>query len=183
MQSLPLSPLLVGESLELRPLEAVDFAALYGVACDPLIWAQHQSSTRYQEPVFRQWFDDALAARSTLIVIDRDSGKVAGSFRYYEFNEDQREVAIGYTFLAREKWGGSANKELKYLMLGHAFQWVDTVWFHVAGSNIRSQRAMEKIGGQLSHTVLKQVNGGTQENLFFKVRRTAFESQLSLARS
>ncbi len=153
----------------------MDFAALYGVACDPLIWAQHQSSTRYQEPVFRQWFDDALAARSTLIVIDRDSGKVAGSSRYYEFNEDQREVAIGYTFLAREKWGGSANKELKYLMLGHAFQWVDTVWFHVAGSNIRSQRAMEKIGGQLSPTPVSPLSVSMQEDLFYKVERSIFE--------
>jgi adenylate cyclase class IV len=42
---------------------------------------------------------------------------------------------------------------------------------------------MEKIGAQLSHTVLKQVNGGTQENLFFKVESRAFEGQLSLARS
>lgn len=82
---------------------------------------------------------------------DRHSGKIVGSSRYYELNEEKREVAIGYTFLSREKWGGSANKELKQLMLAHAFQWVDTVWFHVAGSNIRSQRAMEKIGGQLSH--------------------------------
>jgi len=174
MHTLPLAASLVSQSLELRPLAAGDFEALYRVASAPLIWAQHQSTTRYQEPVFRQWFNDALTAKSVLIVIDRHSGKIVGSSRYYEFNEEKREVAIGYTFLSREKWGGSANKELKQLMLEHAFQWVDTVWFHVSGQNIRSQRAMEKIGGQLSHKSTTPLNGGTQEKLFYKVERATF---------
>ena len=60
-------------------------------------------------------------------------------------------------------------------MLKHAFQWVDTVWFHVGADNIRSQRAMEKIGGQLSHTSVKTFAGRSQENRFYKVERAAFE--------
>jgi RimJ/RimL family protein N-acetyltransferase len=175
MQSLPIPPSIKGALLELRPLEAGDFEALYGVACDPLIWAQHPSPTRYQEPVFREWFEQALASPSVLVVIDLESKRVVGSSRYYDFSETQREVAIGYTFLAPEKWGGGANGELKQLMLKHAFQWVDTVWFHVGADNIRSQRAMEKIGGQLSHTSIKTFAGRSQENRFYKVERAAFE--------
>lgn len=181
MHSLPLSPSITGESLELRPLQPSDFNALYSVACDPLIWAQHPSPARYQEPVFREWFAEALKTESVLVVLDRASHKVVGSSRYYEFNAKQREVAIGYTFLAREKWGGGANGELKHLMLKHAFQWVDTVWFHVAGQNIRSQRAMEKIGGQFSHTSTKQLANGTQENFFYKVELARFERECSIA--
>ncbi|NVZ69245.1 GNAT family N-acetyltransferase [Pseudomonas costantinii] len=179
MQSLPLSTSIVGKSLELRPLQTRDFKPLYGVASDPLIWAQHPSPTRYQEPVFREWFDAALVSNA-LVVIDRGSQQIVGSSRYYEFSEEKREVAIGYTFLSRDKWGGSANGELKRLMLTHAFQWVDTVWFHVAGQNIRSQRAMEKIGGQFSHTSIKQLAVGSQENFFYKVERATFESQHSV---
>jgi len=179
MHSLPLFPSLTGETLELRPLEATDFDALYTIARDPLIWAQHPSPTRYQEPVFREWFADALTSESVLVVLDRVSKQVVGSSRYYEFNEEQREVAIGYTFLAREKWGGGANGELKRLMLRHAFQWVDRVWFHVAAQNIRSQRAMEKIGGRFSHTSTKQLANGMQENFFYKVERADFESERS----
>ncbi|WP_347900710.1 GNAT family N-acetyltransferase [Pseudomonas purpurea] len=171
MQPLPVSPLTIGESLELRPLEADDFESLYSVASDPLIWVQHPSPMRYQEPVFHEWFNEALASKSALIVIDRSNNQVIGSSRYYEFDEKKREVAIGYTFLAREKWGGGANKELKHLMLTHAFQWVDTVWFHIDSQNIRSQRAMEKIGGLLSHRATKQLTDRTQEYLLYKIER------------
>lgn len=180
MQSLPLSASIVGELIELRPLQAEDFDALYRVASDPLIWAQHPSPTRYQEAVFRQWFDEAMKSESVLVVIDRASHQVVGSSRYYEFNEKTREVAIGYTFLAREKWGGGVNGELKRLMLTHAFQWVDTVWFHIAGQNVRSQRAMEKIGGTFSHTSIKQLAVGTQENFFYKIERATFERRNSM---
>ncbi|TFF14327.1 N-acetyltransferase [Pseudomonas sp. BCA14] len=180
MQSLPVAAPIVGASLELRPLAPGDFEALYHVASDPLIWAQHPSPTRYQEAVFREWFKDALMSDSVLVVIDRSSHQVVGSSRYYEFNEKAREVAIGYTFLAREKWGGGANGELKRLMLRHAFQWVDTVWFHIAAQNIRSQRAMEKIGGKFSHSSIKQLAHGTQENFFYKVERATFEHRESV---
>lgn len=175
MQVLPVSPSILGESLELRPLETGGFESLYRAASDPLIWVQHPSPTRYQEPVFREWFNEAITSQSALIVIDRDSNNVVGSSRYYEFNEEKREVAIGYTFLSREKWGGGANGELKQLMLKHAFQWVDTVWFHIAGQNIRSQRAMEKNGGTLSHKSIKPLTEGRQENFHYKIERAIFE--------
>lgn len=169
MQLLPLAPSTIGESLELRPLEIDDFEALYRVASDPLIWAQHPSPTRYQEPVFQQWFNEALASKSALIVIDRKSNQVIGSSRYSEFDEKKREVTIGYTFLARDHWGGGTNRELKHLMLTHAFQWVDTVWFQVDSQNVRSQRAMEKIGGRLFRRATRQLTDRTQEYLLYKI--------------
>lgn len=169
MQLLPLAPSTIGESLELRPLEIDDFEALYRVASDPLIWAQHPSPTRYQEPVFQQWFNEALASKSALIVIDRRSNQVIGSSRYSEFDEKKREVTIGYTFLARDHWGGGTNRELKHLMLTHAFQWVDTVWFQVDSQNVRSQRAMEKIGGRLFRRATRQLTDRTQEYLLYKI--------------
>ncbi|MEN5093969.1 GNAT family N-acetyltransferase [Pseudomonas protegens] len=169
MQLLPLAPSTIGKSLELRPLEIDDFEALYRVASDPLIWAQHPSPTRYQEPVFQQWFNEALASKSALIVIDRRSNQVIGSSRYSEFDEKKREVTIGYTFLARDHWGGGTNRELKHLMLTHAFQWVDTVWFQVDSQNVRSQRAMEKIGGRLFRRATRQLTDRTQEYLLYKI--------------
>ncbi|WP_085599808.1 MULTISPECIES: GNAT family N-acetyltransferase [unclassified Pseudomonas] len=171
MQSLPVPKSIVGESIELRPLEATDFEALYNVASDPLLWAQHPSPMRYQESVFREWFKEALASQCALVVLDRSNNQVIGSSRFYEFDEEKREVAIGYTFLARAKWGGGANKELKDLMLTYAFQLVDTVWFHVDSQNIRSQRAMEKIGGRLSHRATRQLINRTQEYLLYKIEK------------
>ena len=124
----------------LRPLQTDDFEALYQAASDPLIWAGHPSSQRYQRPVFEQWFEDASQSQGALVIIERESGYIIGTSRYYEYDEHQREVAIGFTFLIRAHWGGVTNAELKKLMLDHAFQWVDRVWFHVSPANIRSQK-------------------------------------------
>lgn len=140
-------PVLKGDLLELRPLHAEDYDSLYAVASDPLIWAQHPVPDRYEDARFRAFFSEALASGGTLIVIDSKTGGVIGSSRYHDYNEGKSEVEIGWTFLARAYWGGRYNGELKRLMLEHAYRFVDSVVFLVGKQNLRSQRAVEKIGG------------------------------------
>lgn len=67
-------PTLVGPLLLLRPLRPEDWAALFAVASDPLIWAQHPDSDRYQEDVFRQFFADALNSGGALVAIEQATG-------------------------------------------------------------------------------------------------------------
>lgn len=69
-----------------------------------------------------------------------------GSFRYHGYDPAESVVEIGWTFLARSHWGGRYNRELKRLMLEHAFRFVDRVAFLVGHTNLRSQRAVEKLG-------------------------------------
>lgn len=140
-------PTLKGELIELRPLRAEDFADLYAVASDPLVWEQHPAVDRYKEEVFQELFRDALASGGALVVNDRETGRVIGSSRFFAYDEGRGEVEIGYTFLARSHWGGRYNGEMKRLMLGHAFRFVESVVFLVGPENYRSQRAVEKIGG------------------------------------
>ena len=142
-----LQPTLKGQLVELRPLRAEDFLALYGVAADPLIWEQHPSPDRYQQPVFRVFFQEALECGGALLAADSQAGQVIGSSRFHGYNEAKNEIEIGWTFLARSHWGGSYNGEMKRLMLWHAFRFVDRVVFRVGPHNLRSQRAVEKIGG------------------------------------
>jgi RimJ/RimL family protein N-acetyltransferase len=142
-----LQPHLSGELLALRPLTPEDFTALYAVASDPLIWEQHPQPDRYQEAVFRGFFRDALASGGALLAIDNHSGAVIGSSRFNAYDEAAREVEIGWTFLARSHWGGQYNREMKRLMLTHAARFVDKVLFVVGSHNLRSQRAVEKLGG------------------------------------
>jgi RimJ/RimL family protein N-acetyltransferase len=142
-----LQPNLKGELIELRPLRPDEFEALYAVASDPLIWEQHPQSSRYQREVFQKYFDDAVASKGALVVLDNQSGRIIGCSRYYDYKPEHREIVIGYTFLTREFWGGGTNAELKSLMLNHIFQYVDSVQFHVGEKNFRSRKAMEKIGG------------------------------------
>jgi RimJ/RimL family protein N-acetyltransferase len=164
-----LQPTLVGQSISLRPLMAGDFDALFAVAADPLIWEQHPEPLRYQRPVFERFFAAALASGGALVVTDNRSGEVIGSSRYYDWHPAGREVAIGYTFLARSHWGGTTNGEMKRLMLGHAFRSADVVWFHVGKNNWRSRKAMEKIGGRLSHQARRESNGTLQDFVFYRI--------------
>ncbi|MES2676246.1 MAG: GNAT family N-acetyltransferase, partial [Pseudomonadota bacterium] len=163
-----------GNTISLLPLTESDFEPLYNAASDPLIWANHPSPNRYKYEDFCQWFESAIQSNSTLVVRELATGKVIGSSRYYEYDEGLSEVAIGYTFLICSHWGGATNSELKNLMLKHAFQKVETVWFHVDLRNIRSQKAMEKIGAVLSHTAEKSLLGRVEKYRFYKIERKYF---------
>lgn len=142
-----LQPTLSGELLQLRPLRAEDWDALFAVASDPLIWELHPVRDRYKERVFRGFFSEAMESGGALIVSDIRRGAVIGSSRFNGYDAQKSEIEIGWTFLARAYWGGVYNREMKELMLRHAFRFVRSVIFLVGPENWRSQRAMEKIGG------------------------------------
>jgi RimJ/RimL family protein N-acetyltransferase len=139
-------PVLKGNAVELRPLRSQDFHDLYAVASDPLIWEQHPARDRYQEGVFKAFFQEAMESGGALLAIDRQSGRVIGASRFHGYSQEKSEIEIGWTFLARSHWGGRYNEEMKRLMLRHAFRVVNNVMFLVGPQNVRSQRAVEKIG-------------------------------------
>lgn len=130
-------------------MTAGDREALYAVASDPLIWEVHPAHDRWQRPVFDAYFDAGLASGGALVILDRASGAVIGASRYDHYRSDVDEIEIGWTFLAREYWGGACNGEVKRLMLAHIHRFVGTVVFQVGEDNIRSRRALEKIGAVL----------------------------------
>jgi RimJ/RimL family protein N-acetyltransferase len=163
-------PTLRGELLEARPLSREDFDALYDAASDPLIWEQHPEPDRYRKDVFRRYFDEQLRSGGALIVIDRVSGAVVGLSRYHGYDEARSEVEIGWTFLVRSHWGGTYNRELKSLMLAHAFRFVRNVVFLVGPENIRSQRAVEKIGALRAGS---RADAYGRESLVYRIARTA----------
>lgn len=139
-------PTLEGQLVRVRPLESGDFEALYAIASDPLVWEQHPSKERAERWGFEQWFEEATASGGALVVIDQADDRIIGSSRFAGYDPTRKEVEIGWTFLARSHWGGVYNAELKSLMLHHAFQFVETVIVCVHSGNLRSQRAVEKLG-------------------------------------
>lgn len=144
-----LQPTLVGKIVELRPLTKSDYEDLYLAASDPLIWAGHSEPDRYKPEVFKGFFEGALDSKGALVIIDKETGQIIGSSRFYEPTADGSGIHIGYTFLARKYWGGLYNKEIKSLMVGHVHRFKDEALFHVSIGNLRSQHALKKIGAQL----------------------------------
>ena len=158
--------------VELRPLRPEDWEELYAVAADPLIWEQHPAQDRCQEDVFLRFFREGLESGGALVAVDRKSGKIIGSSRYYGYDAVNREIEIGWTFLARSHWGGRYNGEMKRLMLEHAFRFVDSVVFRVGPANFRSRRAVEKIGGVLTgQRDQTDLDGRTIEHLVYRIRK------------
>ena len=161
-------PTLRGPTLRVRPLTPEDFDALFAVARDPLIWEQHPQPDRHRPDAFRQFFDDAMASGAALVV-ETDGGEVFGSSRYHGYDEERSEVEIGWTFLARAFWGETTNRELKTLMLDHAFRSVRRVVFRVGPGNIRSQRAVEKLGARRAGT---RQDGSGRTSVVFTLDRS-----------
>jgi RimJ/RimL family protein N-acetyltransferase len=154
--SFDLQPHLKGELIELRPLAPEDWDDLFAVASDPLIWEQHPESDRYKEEVFKIFFKDALESGGAFVVIDTKNKRIIGSTRFHGYDPEKSEVEIGWTFLARKCWGGRYNREMKQLMLAHAFQFVENVVFYIGENNIRSRKATEKIGA-IKNGMVKKV--------------------------
>jgi RimJ/RimL family protein N-acetyltransferase len=165
-------PVLQGERLELRPLHADDWQALYAVASDSLLWEQHPARNRHELEVFRAFFDEALASSGALVILDRANGLIIGSSRFHGYDEARSEVEIGWTFLARLYWGGVYNGELKRLMLEHAFRFVDSVIFVVGATNLRSQRALAKIGAVRTGETAPGTGGDSD---VFRLTKAAFQ--------
>jgi N-acetyltransferase len=161
-----LQPSLRGELLKLEPLKKEHFSDLYAVARDPQIWEQHPQSDRYKEDVFTEFFRKALASGGALVAIDTRTSSVIGSSRFYGYSPQRNEVEIGWTFLARAYWGGTYNKEMKRLMLRHAFRYVRTVIFLVGVQNVRSQKAIENIG---AHCVGRRADAEGRESFVYQV--------------
>ena len=117
------------ERFFLEPLTPKDFNALYAVASDPLLWEQHPEADRWKRSKFRHFFQDGLTNDLGCFVIkEKRSGRPAGSTRFYGFDEADRCIRIGYTFIARELWGTAANREIKEAMLTPAFKVVGRVF-------------------------------------------------------
>ena len=167
MARISLQPVLQNELILLQPLQQSDFERLYEVASDPLIWEQHPNKDRYKREVFQTYFEGALESKGALLLIDKLTGEVAGSSRFYDYNEEDSSLLIGYTFIARKFWGKAYNPAMKALMIDHAFQYVDKILFHIGANNVRSQIAIGRVGA-VKQKELSVAYHGEPEKLNFE---------------
>lgn len=169
--NLPLQARLTGALIRLEPLQPADFEAVYAVASDPLLWEQHPEPDRCTRPVFAKFFQRGIDSGGAYLVIDQATGEVIGSSRYSGYDEACEEIEIGSTFLGRAYWGGRYNRELKSLMLRHAFTFACSVVFRIGEKNLRSRKAIEKIGAELVDVPSRRLAG----HVVYRITREEFE--------
>lgn len=164
-----LQPTLSNEIVRIRPLQKGDFVALYEVASDKSLWEQHPNNDRYKEDIFSLFFNEALESKGAFVIIDIKTNTVIGSSRFYNLDEVKNTVVIGFTFIGRKYWGTNYNRYIKNLMVEYAFQFLNSVHFHVAKSNFRSQKAMEKLEAKIiGYTTSKT---GTEGNPVYEISK------------
>ncbi len=167
-----IQPTLENDYVKLVPLEQNDFEQLFAVASDPLVWEQHPNKDRYKREVFENFFLGAMESRGAFKIIEKNTGEIAGSTRFYDFNPENNSIFIGYTFYGRKFWGSKLNPQVKKLMLDYIFQFVDKVNFQVGKDNIRSQKAMEKLGAEKVDEVNVAYYGEPEKlNVVFEIKK------------
>lgn len=170
LNEMNLQPTLENELVKLIPLKEEDFELLYQTASDPLIWEQHPENNRFQRHIFEKFFKGAIDSKGAFLVIDNKTGEVMGSSRYYDYNENKKTIAIGFTFLTRKYWGTVYNIAMKTLMLDHAFKYVKTVIFHIGENNIRSQKAIAKLGAKKTG----ELNRGNSISFMYEIDKNTW---------
>ncbi|MBZ4036796.1 GNAT family N-acetyltransferase [Flavobacterium sp. 17A] len=143
-----LQPVLENDLCILSPLEEKDFDALYKVASDPKIWEQHPNKDRWKKEVFEKFFEGAMQSKGAFKIINKETGEIVGSTRFYDFNEEEDCIFIGYTFYGVSCWGKGFNLSVKKTMLDYLFKYVSKVRFHIGAENIRSQIAISRVGAK-----------------------------------
>jgi RimJ/RimL family protein N-acetyltransferase len=163
--------------LELVPLKPEAFEALYAVASDPLIWEQHPTRNRYQKAIFTTFFEGAIASKGAFLVLDTPTQEPVGSTRFYDFNADDKSIKIGYSFLSRVCWGKNYNRAMKTLMMEYAFEFADRILFEIGGSNLRSQKAIERLGAQkIGEEAIAYFGEQPNTNFIYKLDKVDWEN-------
>ena len=161
------------ELVILRPLRESDFAPLYEVAKDPLIWEQHPCHDRYRKDAYSEFFEESLKSKGALTIIEKSSNKIIGSTRFKPVKNVENAIEIGWSFLSRNFWGGKYNKSMKKLMIDYAFGSIEDVIFYIGKDNIRSQKAVEKIGGiKITEPHFKYLMNNNETDWTYRINKT-----------
>jgi RimJ/RimL family protein N-acetyltransferase len=177
---------LKGKYVYLQELREENIATLKQLAKDERLFEFTKTlliNETYEEQ-FEQYISVALnpngdgsfsaGMQKTFVIYRSSDDAIIGMTRYYGLNEKHKRVDIGYTWYIPEVWRKVYNKECKLLLLRYAFETLklNRVGFHVAHINLRSQKAVEKIGGVWEGVLRKhslQSEGSIRNTVLFSI--------------
>jgi len=152
----PLSPTLIGEHIELAPLQRTHESALLEAAADGELWNSRLTVVPGPGTV-AAYVSTALAGREAgtvmpFVIVLRDGdakpNRVVGSTRFWKIDRANRKMEIGHTWLAASMQRSGVNTEAKLLLLTHAFETMQAVrvQFTTDELNEKSRAAILRIG-------------------------------------
>ncbi|HEP6277147.1 GNAT family N-acetyltransferase [Burkholderia sp. MBR-1] len=152
--SLPAQPTLTGEHIVLRPLAVSDRQALLDAAADGELW-NLKVTVVPDERTVDAYLDTALQGRAAgtvmpFAIVERASGRVIGSTRFWKIDRNNRKLEIGHTWLSASAQRTRANTEAKWLLLAYAFDTLQCVrvQFTTDELNEKSRAAILRLGAK-----------------------------------
>jgi len=175
---------LKGDEIEVLPLEKEHLEGLFLAASNKEIW--ELTSVDYSvEEIFYPNFNNAINDREKgtvypFIIVHKDSNKIIGTTRFLEIYPNDKKIEIGVTWIMKEYWGTTVNLECKLLLLNYCFENLKTnrVQFRAKDNNVRSRKAIQKIGGIFEGVLRKdkiEPNGIPRNTAFYSILDSEWE--------
>jgi RimJ/RimL family protein N-acetyltransferase len=167
-----------GQTVDLIPLEETHFAELYTAASDIRLWERIpvdcSKSDRFTEVHTSALLEREKGSQYPFVIIHKPSGKIIGSTRLFEIYPDDKKLEIGWTWITANYWGTAVNLECKFLLLQFCFEELGTrrVQLKTDELNIRSRKAIEKIGGRFEGILRKdriKENGESRNAAYYSI--------------
>ena len=154
---------LSGYQVKLIPLEEDHFEALCILGKEKSIWTYSPIGVNgYDTEEHQAFLWKCMAKRNSgefypFVIILCETHKLIGFTIYHNISKDNRSLEIGCTWFHPDYWSKNLNTESKYLMLQHCFEILGTIRVQLKASdnNIRSRKAIEKIGGRFEGILRK----------------------------
>jgi RimJ/RimL family protein N-acetyltransferase len=169
---------LAGETVKLVPMNQWHFDELDELAKDERIWEFIPSDMSANERRLNI-FSNALVEREKgtqfpFVIIHKKDRRIIGSTRLMDIQALHRKLEIGWTWLHPGYWATKVNPECKFLLLQFCFEQLQAarVQFKTDENNMRSRKAIEKIGGMYEGTLRNDMvkdNGTKRNSAYFSI--------------
>ena len=176
---------LTGHIVDLLPLEEEHFEELFAAASDKRIWEYYPGDWSVRSK-FLQIYNGALALREkgreyTFVIVHKPSQKIIGSTRFLDIARYDNRLEIGGTWLMPEYWATAVNIDCKLALLTYCFETLKTnrVQLKTQHDNIRSRKAIEKIGGVYEGVIRQHIlkdDGTYRSSAYFSILLEEWES-------
>ena len=167
-----------GNTVVLLPMENAHFAELCALANDKRIWEFIPVDMSDPEACMRS-FSTALTEREKesrfpFVIVHKTQHKIIGSTSLMDLQPAHKKLEIGWTWLQPEYWATTVNLECKLALLSFCFEELhaNRVQLKTDETNLRSRKAIEKIGGHYEGTLRQDMlrdNGTIRSSAYFSL--------------
>jgi RimJ/RimL family protein N-acetyltransferase len=168
----------VGDTIDLFSLEKSHFDQLFESAKDKRIWEFYPIDCSDRNK-FVAHYTELLAAREKgnhypFVILDKKTNRFIGSTSLYDIHSKDRNLEIGWTWLHPDYWATDVNFESKLLLLSYCFDKLKCVrvQFRTNDQNLRSQKAIQKIGGKFEGILRKNKirdDGSIRSSVYYSI--------------